>query len=65
MVYKKYSSASTKEILKALNAVLLDFPLYRLEFLQMLSTKYRLFLLAIQMQSILQNLRAPQASLLQ
>jgi putative hydrolase of the HAD superfamily len=35
-----------QEILKAWNAVLLDFPLYRLEFLQMLSTKYRLFLLS-------------------
>jgi putative hydrolase of the HAD superfamily len=45
-IQKHIPSASTKEILKAWNAVLLDFPLYRLEFLQMLSTKYRLFLLS-------------------
>lgn len=38
--------ASIDEILEAWNAVLLDFPLYRLEFLQMLSKKYRLFLLS-------------------
>ena len=38
--------ASIDEILDAWNAVLLDFPLYRLEFLQMLSKKYRLFLLS-------------------
>ena len=38
--------ASIDEILDAWNAVLLDFPLYRLEFLQMLSQKYRLFLLS-------------------
>jgi len=38
--------ASIDEILKAWNGVLLDFPLYRLEFLQMLSKKYRLFLLS-------------------
>ncbi len=39
-------NASTDEILKVWNSVLLDFPLYRLEFLQMLSKKYRLFLLS-------------------
>ena len=39
-------NASIEEILEAWNAVLLDFPLYRLEFLQMLSKKYRLFLLS-------------------
>jgi len=39
-------NASTEEILEAWNAILLDFPLYRLEFLQMLSKKYRLFLLS-------------------
>ncbi|WP_426094887.1 HAD family hydrolase [Flavobacterium sp. DSR2-3-3] len=39
-------NASIKEILAAWNATLLDFPLYRLEFLQMLSQKYRLFLLS-------------------
>jgi FMN phosphatase YigB (HAD superfamily) len=39
-------NASIDEISKAWNAILLDFPLYRLEFLQMLSKKYRLFLLS-------------------
>jgi FMN phosphatase YigB (HAD superfamily) len=39
-------NASDDEILQAWSAILLDFPLYRLEFLQMLSTKYRLFLLS-------------------
>ncbi|KGO96274.1 HAD family hydrolase [Flavobacterium enshiense] len=34
------------EIREAWNAILLDFPLYRLEFLQRLSKKYRLFLLS-------------------
>ncbi|MES2574026.1 MAG: HAD family phosphatase [Bacteroidota bacterium] len=43
---KQIPNASINEILKAWNAVLLDFPLYRLEFLQKLSTKYRLFLLS-------------------
>ena len=43
---KQLPNASTEEILTAWNAVLLDFPLYRLEFLQMLSKKYRLFLLS-------------------
>jgi FMN phosphatase YigB (HAD superfamily) len=43
---KQLPNASTEEILSAWNAVLLDFPLYRLEFLQMLSKKYRLFLLS-------------------
>ena len=38
--------ASILEIREAWNAILLDFPLYRLEFLQMLSQKYRLFLLS-------------------
>jgi putative hydrolase of the HAD superfamily len=37
--------ADLLEIRKAWNAVIGDFPLYRLEFLQMLSRKYRLFLL--------------------
>jgi HAD superfamily hydrolase (TIGR01549 family) len=40
------NNASFDEILEAWNAILLDFPLYRLEFLQMLSKKYRLFLLS-------------------
>ena len=39
-------NASIDEILVAWNAVLLDFPLHRLEFLQLLSQKYRLFLLS-------------------
>jgi FMN phosphatase YigB (HAD superfamily) len=45
-IQKHLPKASSDEILKAWNAVLLDFPLYRLEFLQMLSKKYRLFLLS-------------------
>jgi len=45
-IQKHIPNASSEEILKAWNAVLLDFPLYRLEFLQMLSKKYRLFLLS-------------------
>ncbi|WP_367771660.1 HAD family phosphatase [Flavobacterium sp. WC2421] len=45
-IQKHIPNASIDEILKAWNAVLLDFPLYRLEFLQMLSKKYRLFLLS-------------------
>ncbi|NGY35982.1 HAD family phosphatase [Flavobacterium sp. XN-5] len=45
-IKKHIPNASSEEILKAWNAVLLDFPLYRLEFLQMLSKKYRLFLLS-------------------
>nr|WP_315223275.1 HAD family phosphatase [uncultured Flavobacterium sp.] len=43
---KELPNASTEEILEAWNAILADFPLYRLEFLQMLSQKYRLFLLS-------------------
>ena len=43
---KQLPNASIEEILKAWNAILTDFPLYRLEFLQMLSQKYRLFLLS-------------------
>ena len=43
---KHMPNAGIDEILKAWNAVLLDFPLYRLEFLQILSQKYRLFLLS-------------------
>lgn len=45
-IQKHVPNASIEEILDAWNAVLLDFPLYRLEFLQMLSEKYRLFLLS-------------------
>lgn len=43
---KQLPNASKEEILKAWNAVLTDFPFYRLEFLQELSKKYRLFLLS-------------------
>ena len=43
---KHMPNASIEEIRTAWNTVLLDFPLYRLEFLQMLSQKYRLFLLS-------------------
>ena len=45
-IQKHTNNASIEDILKAWNAILLDFPLYRLEFLQMLSKKYRLFLLS-------------------
>lgn len=45
-VQKQIPHASTAEIQDAWNAILLDFPLYRLEFIQMLSKKYRLFLLS-------------------
>ncbi|MEN2400692.1 HAD family phosphatase [Flavobacterium sp. MC2016-06] len=43
---KELPNASREEILDAWNSILADFPLYRLEFLQMLSKKYRLFLLS-------------------
>ncbi|MBZ4033155.1 HAD family phosphatase [Flavobacterium sp. 17A] len=43
---KRLPNTSKEEILKAWNAVLADFPKYRLEFLQELSKKYRLFLLS-------------------
>ncbi len=45
-IQKHIPTASTDDIMEAWNAILLDFPLYRLEFLQMLSKKYRLFLLS-------------------
>lgn len=45
-IQKHIPAASIKQILAAWNAILLDFPLYRLEFLQLLSEKYRLFLLS-------------------
>jgi FMN phosphatase YigB (HAD superfamily) len=45
-IQKHIPNASIVEISDAWNAILLDFPLYRLEFLQMLSKKYRLFLLS-------------------
>jgi glucose-1-phosphatase len=43
---KHIPNASLDEIEAAWNAILLDFPLKRLEFLQKLSSKYRLFLLS-------------------
>ena len=44
--FKKYiPDADILDIRKAWNSVIGEFPLYRLEFLQMLSHKYRLFLL--------------------
>lgn len=45
-IQKQIPNATIDEILTAWNAVLLDFPLYRLEFLQLLSKKFRLFLLS-------------------
>ena len=45
-IQKHIPNASIDEILAAWNAVLLDFPLYRLEFVQKLSKNYRLFLLS-------------------
>ncbi|MEN2413903.1 HAD family hydrolase [Flavobacterium mesophilum] len=43
---KELPNASIEEIMEAWNAVLADFPSYRLEFLKELSKKYRLFLLS-------------------
>jgi FMN phosphatase YigB (HAD superfamily) len=58
-IQKHIPEASVEEIKNAWNAILLDFPLHRLEFLQMLSKKYRLFLLsntdAIHIESFEQN----------
>ncbi|MBP6040523.1 MAG: HAD family phosphatase [Flavobacterium sp.] len=45
-IQKHIPNATIDDILMAWNAVLLDFPLYRLEFLQLLSKKFRLFLLS-------------------
>ncbi len=42
---KHLPNASLKEIKEAWNTIIGDFPLYRLEFLQLLSYKYKLFLL--------------------
>ena len=45
--FKKHlPNASLIEIRTAWNSILGDFPLYRLEFLQMISSKYKLFLLS-------------------
>ena len=43
---KHLQNATIEEIRYAWNSIIGDFPLYRLEFLQMLSFKYRLFLLS-------------------
>ena len=45
-IQKHTNNASIEDIREAWNSILADFPLYRLEFLQMLSQKYRLFLLS-------------------
>jgi putative hydrolase of the HAD superfamily len=45
-IQKQIPNASLADISMAWQALLLDFPLYRLEFLQLLSKKYRLFLLS-------------------
>lgn len=45
-IKKHIPNATTDEIVFAWKSILGDFPLYRLEFLQLLSTKYRLFLLS-------------------
>ena len=45
-IQKHIPNASIQEIETAWCTILLDFPLYRLEFLQILSQKYRLFLLS-------------------
>jgi len=45
-IQKHVPNATIAEILNAWNAILLDFPLRRLEFVQKLSKKYRLFLLS-------------------
>ncbi|OUD36403.1 HAD family phosphatase [Flavobacterium sp. FPG59] len=43
---KQIPQANQTDILKAWNAILLDFPQHRLDFLVLLSKKYRLFLLS-------------------
>lgn len=45
-IQKQIPNADLVDIRAAWNAILGDFPLYRLEFLQMISTKYKLFLLS-------------------
>lgn len=45
-IQEQVPNASISEILYAWNSILLDFPLRRLEFLQKLTKKYRLFLLS-------------------
>lgn len=43
---KLVPNATQEEVIDAWNGVLLDFPMYRLEFLEKLSKKYQLFLLS-------------------
>lgn len=45
-IQKYTNNADLVTIREAWNAILLDFPLHRLEFLQLISSKYRLFLLS-------------------
>ncbi|WMW77342.1 HAD family phosphatase [Flavobacterium sp. 20NA77.7] len=45
-IQKQLPQAELVEIREAWNSILLDFPLYRLEFLQMLTSKYKLYLLS-------------------
>ena len=45
-INKLVPNATQVEVLEAWNGVLLDFPMYRLEFLEKLSKKYKLFLLS-------------------
>jgi putative hydrolase of the HAD superfamily len=45
-IQKNIANCDILAIRKAWNAILLDFPLYRLEFLQLLHGKFRLFLLS-------------------
>ena len=45
-IQKHTNNADLVAIREAWNAILLDFPLHRLEFLQMISSNYRLFLLS-------------------
>lgn len=45
-IKKNLPNATSEEIISAWQSIIGDFPLYRLEFLQLLSTKYRLFLLS-------------------
>jgi len=45
-IQKHIPHANLIEIREAWNSILLDFPLYRLEFLQMISSKYKLYLLS-------------------
>lgn len=43
---KEFSKSTRNELIKAWNAILLNFPTYKLEFLEEISKKYRVFLLS-------------------